>query len=114
MRGLTVSTFEWISLAVLALCAWIFPRLGDRFFRHCENAFGRFARRKKVVIFLAAVTPILLRLALLPVLAIPARSISHEFSYLLAANTFAHVCLTNPPSTTSRSFGSSHCTIRVS
>jgi hypothetical protein len=42
-------------------------------------------------------TELALRAALLPAMPTPAQGFQHDFGYLLAAATFAHVRLANPP-----------------
>jgi len=90
------SLYSFIVAGVLLL-AWEAPLLGNRSIAAIELAGARFAARKKLAIFLIALLPILLRVLLLPIYPLRPPGVQDEFSYLFAADTFAHGHLANPP-----------------
>ena len=73
----------------LPLIASVLPR--------CRQTLNILARKRKLTVILVGVLTLAIRASLLPLLPIPKPHFQDEFSYLLAADTFASGRITNPP-----------------
>src|SRR5579871_3573816 len=93
---------DWIDisqaglLVYAAFLAWSRPSLGRGLFVAAESAFSCLANQRRTAVAIAGLLPMLVRLAVLPVLPVPQPNIADEFGNLLIADTFAHGHIANP------------------
>jgi hypothetical protein len=94
-HGLPVPLIEGGLNLIAIAAAFRWPRLGHKFLSRIEHVFGRLARSQSLSVGFIGFAALLLRLAILPLSPIPEPYIPDDFSFLLAANTFALGRLTN-------------------
>jgi len=98
--------------AIVCVVAFAWPGLASNWFLRIERSFACLARRKRLAVATVGFTALFARLAILPISPIPRPFLPVDFSFLLAADTFAHGRLTNPTPAMWTHFESIHITMQ--
>jgi hypothetical protein len=96
-------------ISIAAALTW--PQLASAQFTRIERAFRRLALKKVLSVFIVGLTAMLLRVAMIPLFPIPLPFVPDDYSFLLAADTFASGRLTNPTPAMWKHFESIHITM---